>query len=100
MAIDESCGPATRQFVDFVKSRRQKVRLSKGLGNFCARSSSAGPGSRKAMDYRDAFRTALERVRAEGRCRVFADLKRHRGDFPRATWTKPDGSQRDVIVWC
>ena len=52
------------------------------------------------MDYRFAFRAALEKVRAEGRYRVFADLKRHRGEFPRATWTRPDGSQQDVIVWC
>jgi 5-aminolevulinate synthase len=52
------------------------------------------------MDYRSAFRDALEQVRAEGRYRVFADLKRHRGEFPRATWTAADGSQQDVIVWC
>jgi 5-aminolevulinate synthase len=52
------------------------------------------------MDYRSAFREALDKVRAEGRYRVFADLKRHRGEFPRATWTQPDGSQRDVVVWC
>jgi 5-aminolevulinate synthase len=52
------------------------------------------------MDYRDAFRTALEAVRGEGRYRVFADLKRHNGAFPRATWTRPDGVQQDVVVWC
>ena len=52
------------------------------------------------MNYQDAFRTALDRVRQEGRYRVFADLKRHRGEFPRATWTQADGSQSDVIVWC
>jgi 5-aminolevulinate synthase len=52
------------------------------------------------MDYRDAFRSALEKVRAEGRYRVFADLKRHRGEFPCATWTREDGSQHDVVVWC
>ncbi|MBU1377867.1 MAG: 5-aminolevulinate synthase [Alphaproteobacteria bacterium] len=52
------------------------------------------------MDYRDAFRTALERVHGEGRYRVFADLKRHRGEFPRATWTRGDGSTADVTVWC
>ena len=52
------------------------------------------------MDYRDAFRQALEQVRSEGRYRVFADLKRHRGQFPRATWTKADGSTADVVVWC
>ncbi|MDP3747858.1 MAG: 5-aminolevulinate synthase [Phenylobacterium sp.] len=52
------------------------------------------------MDYKDAFRSALERVRSEGRYRVFADLKRHRGQFPRATWTQTDGTQTDVTVWC
>ena len=52
------------------------------------------------MDYRDAFRQALEQVRSEGRYRVFADLKRHRGQFPCATWTKADGSTADVVVWC
>ncbi|HQP21357.1 MAG TPA: aminotransferase class I/II-fold pyridoxal phosphate-dependent enzyme, partial [Phenylobacterium sp.] len=52
------------------------------------------------MNYQDAFRTALDRVRQEGRYRVFADLKRHRGEFPRATWTQADGSQSAVIVWC
>jgi 5-aminolevulinate synthase len=52
------------------------------------------------MDYKNAFRTALEQIRSEGRYRVFADLKRHRGEFPRATWTRGDGSQSDVVVWC
>ena len=52
------------------------------------------------MDYRAAFEGALEKVRSEGRYRVFADLKRHRGQFPRATWTRNDGSEAEVIVWC
>lgn len=52
------------------------------------------------FDYQAALRTALDRVHAEGRYRVFADLKRHRGNFPRATWTRSDGTERDVIVWC
>lgn len=52
------------------------------------------------MDYRAAFKAAVEQVRSEGRYRVFADLKRQRGAFPRATWTRPDGSQQDVVVWC
>src|SRR5580693_4979776 len=52
------------------------------------------------MDYKAAFRSAVEQVRTEGRYRVFADLKRYRGDFPRACWTHPDGTRSDVVVWC
>lgn len=51
------------------------------------------------MDYKAAIRTAVDQVRSEGRYRVFADLKRKRGEFPRATWTGPLG-ERDVVVWC
>jgi 5-aminolevulinate synthase len=52
------------------------------------------------MDYRDVFQDAVAKVRGEGRYRVFADLKRHCGAFPRATWTKPDGTTSEVVVWC
>jgi len=51
------------------------------------------------MDYKAAIRTAVEQVRSEGRYRVFADLKRHRGQFPSASWKGPHG-ERDVVVWC
>jgi len=52
------------------------------------------------MDYKAAIHQAVSEVREEGRYRVFADLKRHRGDFPLATWTMPSGQTRDVVVWC
>jgi len=52
------------------------------------------------MDYKAQLRSAVEQVKTEGRYRVFADLKRYRGDFPRASWTRSDGSQSDVVVWC
>ena len=51
-------------------------------------------------EYKAAFRTAVEQVYAEGRYRVFADLKRHRGRFPHATRTRDDGSEQEVVVWC
>ena len=53
-----------------------------------------------AAAYRTAFKAAVEQVRSEGRYRVFADLKRHRGHFPRASWVGPDGAEKDVVVWC
>lgn len=52
------------------------------------------------IDYKSAFESAVESVRSEGRYRVFADLKRYAGDFPRASWTRPDGTKKDVVVWC
>ncbi|PVM82024.1 5-aminolevulinate synthase [Caulobacter endophyticus] len=52
------------------------------------------------MDYKAAFTAAVSQIREEGRYRVFADLKRHRGAFPRATWTRADGGESEVVVWC
>ncbi len=51
------------------------------------------------MDYKARFRQAVDAVRAEDRYRVFAELKRRRGEFPIARWRGPDG-ERDVVVWC
>ncbi|HTI67380.1 MAG TPA: 5-aminolevulinate synthase [Caulobacteraceae bacterium] len=53
-----------------------------------------------ASAYKSAFRNAVEQVRAEGRYRVFADLKRRRGAFPHAAYVGPDGVEKDVLVWC
>lgn len=52
------------------------------------------------MNYQTAFESAVRRVKAEGRYRVFADLLRRKGDFPVARWRSPDGDVRDVTVWC
>ncbi|SFK46523.1 5-aminolevulinate synthase [Caulobacter sp. UNC279MFTsu5.1] len=52
------------------------------------------------MDYKAAFRSVVDQIRDEGRYRVFADVKRHRGAFPRATWTRPDGGESEIVVWC
>jgi 5-aminolevulinate synthase len=51
------------------------------------------------MNYDAFFTDALSRLREERRYRVFADLERLAGRFPRAVWHSPAGP-RDVIVWC
>src|SRR5438045_2167471 len=51
------------------------------------------------MNYEAHFADALARLRDERRYRVFADLERLAGRFPRAIWHSPQGP-RDVIVWC
>jgi len=43
---------------------------------------------------------ALARLHDEGRYRTFVDIARSRGHFPHATWTRPDGSETPVTVWC
>ncbi|WP_298748272.1 5-aminolevulinate synthase [uncultured Brevundimonas sp.] len=51
-------------------------------------------------DYKAAFKTAVEQVKSEGRYRVFADLRRVRGQFPKAIRRRADGSEQEVVVWC
>lgn len=52
------------------------------------------------FDYKAAFKSSVEQVRSEGRYRVFADLKRVRGQFPQAVRRRVDGSEQDVVIWC
>lgn len=52
------------------------------------------------MDFEKFFTESLDGLKEEGRYRVFADLERHKGNFPKATRHKPDGTIADVTVWC
>ena len=51
------------------------------------------------MTYAHFFESAVSRLKDERRYRVFADLERHVGRFPHATWHGPDGD-REVVIWC
>ncbi|WP_370226174.1 5-aminolevulinate synthase [Pararhodobacter marinus] len=52
------------------------------------------------MTYDSALDSALQRLHDEGRYRTFIDIERKQGHFPRAVWTKADGSKKDITVWC
>jgi 5-aminolevulinate synthase len=52
------------------------------------------------MEYAEFFENKLKGLRSEGRYRVFADLKRHAGAFPHASFYNQEGDIQNVIVWC
>src|SRR5690348_9973644 len=49
--------------------------------------------------YLAAFRDALAGLRREGRYRVFADIVRRRGNYPRADF-HAQGEKQPITVWC
>lgn len=51
------------------------------------------------MKHLKAFEGALETIHDEGRYRVFVDLHRHKGEFPKAT-ARFEHGEREIIVWC
>src|SRR6266567_4168903 len=51
------------------------------------------------MNYDGFFGDAIARLRGERRYRVFAELERITGRFPRAVWHSPQGP-REVVIWC
>lgn len=51
------------------------------------------------MNYQRFFDEAIEQLHAERRYRVFADLERIAGRFPRAIWRAGD-VEREITVWC
>ncbi len=51
------------------------------------------------MNYAEHFKAALDQIRREGRYRVFADVKRRRGDFPSAVHIQGD-REKPIVVWC
>ena len=51
------------------------------------------------MDFEAFFKDAIDGLHQEGRYRVFADLERRAGSFPKAIRHTENGPQ-DVTVWC
>ena len=52
------------------------------------------------MNYETTLDAALQRLHDEGRYRTFIDIERRKGQFPHAIWTRPDGTEKDITVWC
>jgi 5-aminolevulinate synthase len=52
------------------------------------------------MDYRGIFEDAVDALRQEKRYRVFADLERLAGHFPRALFRDSADNAREITIWC
>jgi len=52
------------------------------------------------MDYRGIFEDAVDTLRQEKRYRVFADLERIAGSFPRAVFRDEADNAREITIWC
>src|SRR5690606_34045163 len=60
-----------------------------------------GAGSKeRSMDYRGIFEEAVDALRSEKRYRVFADLERIAGRFPRAIYRDDADNAREITIWC
>jgi 5-aminolevulinate synthase len=51
------------------------------------------------MDFDAIFRAQIDALKAEGNYRIFAELERRAGDFPRAVCHN-GGTPREITVWC
>jgi 5-aminolevulinate synthase len=52
------------------------------------------------MNYEAVFEQQLDTLRQDGNYRVFAELERQAGNFPRAKRWTDQGAVQDVTVWC
>ena len=50
--------------------------------------------------YRDIFQGAVDSVRDEGRYRIFRDIRRKKGAFPKAIWYQENNREKEITVWC
>jgi len=52
------------------------------------------------MNYDHQIDNALNALHTEGRYRIFQDISRINGQYPKANWVKTDGTQAEITVWC
>ncbi len=53
-----------------------------------------------SMNYNDFFQGCVDKVKSEGRYRIFANLERKAGEFPKAIYRSPDGKVKEITIWC
>ena len=53
----------------------------------------------RLTDYQAVFAGKLNQLKQDGNYRIFTELERPRGQFPRTKWHSPQGL-REVVIWC
>ncbi len=53
-----------------------------------------------SINYDKFFHGCVDKVKSEGRYRIFANLERKVGEFPKAIYRTPDGTAKEVTIWC
>jgi len=76
------------------------MKLACASVNVSRRARPGQPKGEKPVNYSEKLDEAIARLHDEGRYRTFIDIERRNGHFPHAVWTHPDGSERDITVWC
>ncbi len=60
--------------------------------------------NKKMVDYSNFFTQELERIRHEERYRVFQNIERVAGQFPKAIWYPPNAGnavgKKEITLWC
>jgi 5-aminolevulinate synthase len=54
----------------------------------------------REMDYNRVFASAIDRLHAEGRYRVFVDILRNKGSYPNARCFAGHNGPKPITVWC
>lgn len=53
-----------------------------------------------SINYNKHFQACVDQVKSEGRYRTFATLERIVGRFPVANYFAPDGTKKEITIWC
>lgn len=53
-----------------------------------------------SIDYNRLFEKSIKTIKESGNYRTFAPLEKIAGQFPRAKYFAPDGTSKEVTVWC
>ena len=52
------------------------------------------------MTYQEQFEKKIREIKEEGRYRVFAEIDRQVGIFPRANYCDSSGIEKEITIWC